>query len=255
MKIQHALSLVATLASVAALPPHSARAALSPYFFTIGDSTVTDDAGWGAGFLAYLNDGADGENRAKSGTTTASWKSNGRWNDLLESIADITSNGTFTPIVTMQWGHNDQKEGGLTLDEYRANLVAYAKDLKAVGAVPIIITPITRRTFVDGKVRQDFVEWRGKAIAAAKDGGAKWLDLTLASTNYVNSIGEENAQYYNYGSAGTDKTHLNSAGSKVFGRMVADLLLAKRPDLEVFFKKQPRLSSLIAAGEFATGDE
>jgi hypothetical protein len=58
-----------------------------------------------------------------------------------------------------------------------------------------------------------------------------------------------------YGSAGTDQTHLNSAGSKVFGWMVIDLLLARRPDLVQYFVSNPKLSALIKAGEFASGDE
>lgn len=253
MKLSSAIALLAATTTASARTIAQPRAALAPYFYTIGDSTVTETAGWGQGFREFTN-GASGENRAVSGTTTVSWKSNGRWADLLEAIG--TKNTTHRVIVTLQWGHNDQKsDTGITLDDYRENIVNYVKDLKAVGATPIVVTPITRRTFVDGKVREDFKDWRGKAIAASKDAGAYWLDLTLASTNYMNAIGEEDAQKYNWGDAGTDRTHLNSSGSKVFGRMVIDLLLAKRSDLAGYFKANEKLSGLIKAGEYATGDE
>ncbi|ETS84964.1 hypothetical protein PFICI_02989 [Pestalotiopsis fici W106-1] len=225
------------------------RASKDPYFLLIGDSTVAVNGGWGDGFLSYLRNGAEGENRGKSGSTTASWKANGRWADLLTTVAD--EKDAKEPIVTIQFGHNDQKS--LTLDEYRANLVNITTTLKEAGATPIIITPLTRRNFDGDEVQQDFVEWRGKAIAVAKEVGIKWLDLTQASTNYINAIGAENASYYDLSEG--DGTHLNTAGQTVFGRMVADLLLEKRTDLSTFFTPNEALSDKISAGEFATGDE
>ncbi|KAL3291857.1 putative acetylesterase [Colletotrichum asianum] len=251
MKFAMVASVLLAAANFGAATVLSERATKPPYFILIGDSTVTANAGWGTGFLDYLTGDAKGENRAKSGTSTSSWQSNGRWKDLLETIEEVKEE--YRPIVPMQFGHNDQKY--LSLDEYRAYIVQMVTDIQDAGGKAIVITPLTRRLFIDGNVREDFVEWRGKAIAAAKDAGAYYLDLTLASTNYVNAIGQENAQNYNYGDAGTDRTHLNSAGSKVFGRMVLDLLLQKRSDLSEYFTSNDALSALIAAGEFATGDE
>lgn len=98
---------------------------------------------------------------------------------------------------------------------------------------------------------RDLAEWRGKTIAAAKASSVRWLDLNLASTDYVNTIGEENAQYYNL--ASTDRTHLGEAGEIVFGRMVVDLLLEKRSDLEVYFSADQEITDAIANGEFTTG--
>lgn len=83
--------------------------------------------------------------------------------------------------------------------------------------------------------------------------GVKYLDLNEASTDYVNAIGQDNADYYNLSDG--DRTHLNTAGEKVFGRMVVDLLLRKRKDLKRLFEPAGQLSKKIWAGEFATGDE
>lgn len=109
------------------------RAKKPPYFFLIGDSTVAVNGGWGDGFLSYLKDSAEGENRGKSGSTTVSWKSNGRWASLLQGINDTRAD--YEPVVTVQFGHNDQKS--LTLDEFRANLVNIATELKDAGATPV----------------------------------------------------------------------------------------------------------------------
>ncbi|KAE8326246.1 SGNH hydrolase-type esterase domain-containing protein [Aspergillus sergii] len=243
-----ALGLVATLLSQVQGSPIT-RAAKTPYLFLIGDSTVAVNGGWGNGLLAYLKDPAKGENRAVSGTTTVSWKSNGRWDDL---IASIESNAAdYEPIVTVQFGHNDQKT--LTLDEFTSNLESIATDIQGAGGTPIFITSLTRRNFDGGEVKQDLNDWRDATITAAKAVGIQYLDLNTASTNYVNAIGEENAIKYNL--ASDDRTHLNTAGEAVFGRMTLDLLLEAREDLSAYFESNEALSEKIANGEYATGDE
>ncbi|KAL4961121.1 SGNH hydrolase-type esterase domain-containing protein [Aspergillus stella-maris] len=225
------------------------RASNPPYFITIGDSTVAANGGWGDGFLSFVASPADGVNRGKSGSTTVSWLANGRWEDLVENINETISD--YETIVTMQWGHNDQKS--LSLDEYEENLKGIVSDLQDLGATPIIITPLSRRNFDGDTVSEDFVEWRLRAIAAAEDSEIDYLDLTTASTDYVNAIGAENAATYDLSEG--DGTHINEAGGIVFGRMVADLLLEKRDDLEEYIAPNEELSEKIANGEYATGEE
>ncbi|KAF5562846.1 acetylesterase [Fusarium napiforme] len=243
-----------------------AQAAKPPQFFLIGDSTVAVDGGWGNGFLSYLNAPAKGDNRGVSGSTTVSWKSNGRWDALIKDIG--AAKADFEPVVTIQFGHNDQKV--MQLDEFHANLVDIGNQIKAAGGTPasllanlqispvlrscqIFITSLTRRTFQNGEVVQNLKEWAAETIAAAGDVGAQYLELNKASTDYVNAIGNENAQRYNWGEG--DRTHLNPAGEIVFGRMVVDLLLEAREDFSSSFTSNKALSDKIANGEFATGDE
>ncbi|KAM0554895.1 hypothetical protein ACHAPJ_006630 [Fusarium lateritium] len=225
------------------------RAAKPPRFFLIGDSTVAINGGWGDGFLSYLNAPAEGDNRGVSGSTTVSWKSSGRWDALIEDIG--AAKVDFEPIVTIQFGHNDQKT--LTLNDFHTNLVDIGTQIKEAGGTPIFITSLTRRTFQDGKVVENLKEWAAETIAAAGDVDAQYLELNKASTDYVNAIGEENAQYYNLASG--DRTHLNPAGETVFGRLVVDLLLEKREDLSSYFTANEALSEKIRNGEFATGEE
>lgn len=227
------------------------KAASPPYFILIGDSTVTDNAGWGGAFVDLITGGAEGDNRAVSGRTAESWQANGRWDALFKTINETVAD--WEPIVTIQFGHNDQK--AVTVDEYQASLEDMTTQLKDAGATPIVISPITRRNWYDGVLREDFVEWRKAAKLAATHTGCDFVDLTTASTTYVKAIGEEDSQYYNYGDAGTDGTHLNAAGAKVFSRMVSDLLLDVRADLGDYIAANAVLSGLIADGEFATGDE
>lgn len=96
-------------------------------------------------------------------------------------------------------------------------------------------------------------DWAAETIAAAGDVGAEYLELNKASTDYVNAIGAQNADSYNWGPG--DRTHLNPSGEVVFGRMVLDLLLEKRGDFAVYFNSDEALSEKIKKGEYATGGE
>ena len=107
--------------------------AKTPYFLLVGDSTVAVDGGWGDGFLSYLQDPGEGENRGSSGKTTVSWKSDGRWDALLATV-EATKND-YEPIVTIQFGHNDQKV--MDAAEFQGNMESIVNDLAAAGATPV----------------------------------------------------------------------------------------------------------------------
>lgn len=79
------------------------------------------------------------------------------------------------------------------------------------------------------------------------------MDLNLASTNYVNAIGENYAASYNLEDG--DATHLGPGGEIVFGRMVLDLLLEARKDLGIYFESDEELSNKIANGKYASGEQ
>ncbi|KAF4774803.1 GDSL-like Lipase/Acylhydrolase [Colletotrichum scovillei] len=230
MRVSQALSVVATAFTTVSAVPFS----------------------WGNGFLSFVESPADGKNYGKSGATTVSFRAQGIWNTV---IGEVEANKeAFSPIVTIQFGHNDQKAAAnISADQFQANLEKLANEVTAAGGTPILITSLTRRTFSGGKVIQNLETERLRAIAAAEAVGATYLDLNTASTNYINAIGNENGHKYDLASG--DSTHLNSAGEVVFGRLVADLLLEKRTDLAVYIRENKALSDKIKAGEFATGDE
>lgn len=112
---------------------------------------------------------------------------------------------------------------------------------------------MTRRNFNNSQVIENLADHSAKAIEAAESVGIQYLDLNRASTDYVNSIGEENAHTYDLSDG--DGTHLNATGETVFGRLVADLLLEKRDDLEEYFTPDEELSRKLREGKYASGDE
>ncbi|KAF4435939.1 acetylesterase [Fusarium austroafricanum] len=238
-----------SIASVALGLFGGSQAKKSPFFILTGDSTVATGGGWGDALLNGTKRPGGGINIAKNGATTVSFRAQGLWDTALENVK--THKKDHEAIVTIQFGHNDQKT--LTLEQYSDNLHTMIGEVKEAGGTAIIITSLTRRTFKDGKVVENLSKERDAAIAVANAAGVKYLDLNTASTKYVNAIGQDNADKYN--EIEGDRTHLNFSGKLVFGRIVADLLVSKRRDLARWIMTNKKLSQLIKDGVYATGGE
>ncbi|KAH7174878.1 putative rhamnogalacturonan acetyltransferase [Fusarium flagelliforme] len=239
------LTIVSTVLSILG----SVQAAKSPFFILTGDSTVATGGGWGDALINGTKKPGGGINLAKNGATTVSFRDQGLWDKALEQIN--TQKKKHEAIVTIQFGHNDQKT--LTLEQYSDNLSTMIGEVKSAGGTAIIITSLTRRTFKDGSVVENLIKERDAAIAVANKAGVQYLDLNTASTKYVNAIGQENADKYN--EIEGDRTHLNFSGKIVFGRMVADMLVQKRRDLARYIRSNKKLTKLIGDGVYATGQE
>ena len=244
---------------------HNSRANKPVYWLLAGDSTTAPKGGWGDAFLSTtVASGSSGHNYGHSGATTKSFRSSD-WSKVVKDIGTYKSQ--YSVCVTIQvgllvchsnagaksrqFGHNDQKNNsGVSVSEFKANLARFAAEATSAGATPILLTPLTRRTFDKSthRVIENLVDQREATIDAALASSLKWIDLNKASTDYVNAIGQQAASKYNLESG--DWTHLNPWGGVVFARIVSDLLVAKYPgDFEAVTQKNETLSSLIKAGK------
>lgn len=107
-----------------------------PYFILTGDSTVAVKGGWGDGFLSFVKAPAEGINPAKSGATTVSFRRQGLWDKALQAVRDNAANAQ--PIVTMQFGHNDQKPAAnISTEQFRNNLEVMSREAREAGAFPV----------------------------------------------------------------------------------------------------------------------
>jgi lysophospholipase L1-like esterase len=161
-------------------------------------------------------------------------------------------------LTTQQFGHNDQKPtSGVSLTDYRNNLATFASEVEQAGATPILLTPLTRRTFnkTTNRVIENFSNETAITLDVAQSNDLHVVDLNKASTAYVNAIGQNGADTYNWGengTTGTDRTHLNPWGEVVFARMVSDLLVAKYEDeFGEWTVRNETLSELIKDGKVA----
>lgn len=91
---------------------------------------------------------------------------------------------------------------------------------------------MSRRDFTsETTLTQNLADQRTYTIFAAGNSSTWYVDFNQASTEYLVAIGNASAQTYDLNC--TDQTHLNSWGSVVFGRMIADVILGHEPDVGV----------------------
>ncbi|KAI1740213.1 SGNH hydrolase-type esterase domain-containing protein [Xylaria scruposa] len=233
--------------TAAAAAASTQQRAKPPAFFLAGDSTTAVDGGWGNGLLATLVEPAWGLNFGLSGATTKSFVDRGYWANVTSHLKENVDE--FECFVTISFGHNDQKEGsGVTFAQYQQNLIKFANEVKSLGGTALLVSSLTRRVFPSGdphNATDSLHDQRLAAIEAAKTTGSAIIDLNAASLAYVNAIGRDASWAYNWGDDRKDTTHLNPWGEVVFGRMVADLVVRARPDLESWIAPNDTLSNAI----------
>ncbi len=197
-----------------------------PTIFIAGDSTVTDQSGdypyrpehcysgWGQALPVYLNATISASNHAHSGLTTESFRNEGHHNIVLEAIHP----GDF---FFMQFAHNDQKlehlkaEGG-----YRQNLIRYINEIRALGAFPVLITPLARNTWkgIDGTYNDLLCDHANACRRLASEYNVPLIDLHKASTSYIIEHGLEDSRRLFYPG---DYTHTNDYGAVMMAGFVA----------------------------------
>src|SRR5947209_268386 len=153
----------------------------------VGDSTVAPKNGWGPGFCALATPEVTCINLGKNGRSSSSYRAEGSWAKVLDELK------TSPAYVLIQFGHNDQpgKPGRSTdlATEFPVNLRQYVKDVIAAGGKPVLVTPLTRRTFKDGKVKDDLGLWGAATKKVAAEEGVPVLDLNTESLAAVQAMG------------------------------------------------------------------
>ncbi|KAJ4348555.1 uncharacterized protein N0V89_009932 [Didymosphaeria variabile] len=242
--------LLAPLAIALPVPGHNDEKPAA--FFLAGDSTTavqsTGGGGWGDGFLRTLKSPAFGVNKGHNGATTVSFVKGGDWAQVLNLVKNATDN--YNVYVTIQFGHNDQKPANnVSIPQFKTNLASLASDVQSLGATPLLFTSLSRRNFNGNELIQDLGDVVNATREVAAASHIKLIDLNAASRKYVQAIGSADADKYNLVEG--DRTHLNTHGSDVFGRIVADLLLGSDRSLGRWIGRNVTLSHLIAEGVYA----
>jgi lysophospholipase L1-like esterase len=215
----------------------SARQAATPIrIVLVGDSTVTDDSGWGGGFRLLATSGIEVVNTAANGRSSKSFIAEGRWSEAL------AKKGQYYLI---QFGHNDEPGKGPDRETdpsttYRANMARYVDEARAIGAKPILVTSLVRRLYnADGTIRSTQTRYVNVVRALAKEKQVPLVDLHAISLADAEQVGDDVwADLSPRDEKGQiDRTHLNAKGSEVVARMVVDALQKVAPELSPFFRK------------------
>ncbi|HXW07134.1 MAG TPA: rhamnogalacturonan acetylesterase [Vicinamibacterales bacterium] len=203
----------------------------------VGDSTVTDDSGWGAGFRKCVGDSVEVVNLAANGRSSKSFLDEGRWTDALARRGDY---------YLIQFGHNDEPGKGPDRETdprttFRDNMSRYVDETRAMGAIPVLVTSLVRRVYDrDGTIRTTQTPYVEAVRALAKEKAVPLVDLHAISLHDAEHAGDDVwADLSPKDEAGAvDRTHLNAKGSEVVGRMLADGLRAAVPALAPHLRPQ-----------------
>ena len=184
---------------LAAQPPviadAAARAAVKQIhvrkIILVGDSTTQVGSGWGGSFCAYhLASSVTCVDLARGGRSTFDYRAEGSWAIALN---EMKTPGYDQVYVLIQFGHNDQPgRPARSTDlatEFPANLRGYITEARAAGAIPVLVTPLTRRAFKDGSLLDDLEPWAAAARQVATEMKVPLVDLHTVSANAVQAMG------------------------------------------------------------------
>jgi lysophospholipase L1-like esterase len=194
-----------------------------PTIFVAGDSTLTDQnapipyyplyscCGW-AQLLGLHFKNIAVCNQAHSGMTTNCFRDDGHWNI-------VKSHMKKGDIFIMQFGHNDQKRRNLAaFGGYINNLRWYVNEVRKLGAIPIIASPISRVPFVDRGEYHSLLESHALACRqAAMEMDVPFIDLHSLTFKFLCENFENAADYFIKG----DITHTNEYGAVKIAEFVA----------------------------------
>jgi len=213
-----------------------------PTLFVIGDSTVRNNTkgqqGWGDSLAALFDQTRNKvENRALGGRSSRTFLREGLWAKIVAQMQP----GDF---VLMQFGHNDGgplnsgraraslkgngEETQEIIDEKTAQkevvhtygwyLRKYCADATAKGATPIVLSPIPRNIWKDGKVARasrDYGKWSAESAHLA---GAAFVDLNELVAVRYEKLGPEKVSALFFG----DHTHTSAAGARINAEAVVE---------------------------------
>jgi lysophospholipase L1-like esterase len=206
----------------------------------MGDSTVTDKAGWGLGFKQFLTDRAECINTAAGGRSSKSFINEGRWTQALALKGDY---------YLIQFGHNDEPGKGPERSTdpntaYREFMTRYVDETRAIDAKPILVTSLVRRQWDksgSGKIDSSLTPYVETVKKLAKEKKVPLVDLHARSKELCEQLGKEKCYEFSpiKDNNQIDNTHLNAKGSVIFARLVVEELVRAVPELKPCFRSEP----------------
>ncbi len=217
--------------------PERVAGAISTVYIS-GDSTVqtydpiayAPQAGWGQMIDRFFADDVAFANHAIGGRSSKNFITQGRLDEILRSIRP----GDYHLI---QFGHNDATQGVddryASPADYKEYLRTYVEGTRQRGATPVLVTPVSRRSFdpATGVFAVSFPEYVAKMTELADEEAVLLVDLSASSRAYLDEIGPEAAKavflhvdpgvFPNRPAGTADDTHFQEYGAIQMARLIA----------------------------------
>ncbi len=243
--------------------------------FTIhlmGDSTMAEkdlsdgkpERGWGMMFPNFVDDGVKVVNYAQNGRSTKSFIDLGLWDKVHGNLHE----GDW---VFIQFGHNDSKEDdparyAAPWGAYQDNLRRFVREAREKGATPVLLTPVARRWFKDGRLdRNCHGDYPAAMTQVAREEGVILLDITTPTLDWIEGLGDEASRPYfmhlqpgRYACAPqgkTDNTHTVAAGARKVAEIVCSRIREQIPEIASHLTSWDIVVSPDGHGDYMTVQE
>jgi lysophospholipase L1-like esterase len=133
--------------------------------------------------------------------------------------ASLKGNGEETQDVGMESTKKTE-----TVHSYGWYMRKYITDTKVKGAIPVVLSPIPRNMWSDGKVSRAAKDYGKWAAEAAQNGGAFFVDLNDIVAKHYEAEGSAKVLEKYFTAA--DHTHTTEAGAKLNAASVIEGLKA-----------------------------
>ena len=201
----------------------------SPRLHLVGDSTMADkinlaypERGWGQLLPQFMLPELSIINHAANGRSTLRFLNEGRWQLLVTELKP----GDY---VLIQFGHNDQKQDDPSRyaaadSTYPQLLSRFIAEVRAKDAIPMLATPICRRSFDEkGQLENNLANYADAMRKVATQEKVTLFDLNSQSCADISRFGLAASQayfiqvpaglYQKFPEGKTDNTHLNTQGA------------------------------------------
>lgn len=207
-----------------------------PNLFIAGDSTASikapdkrPESGWGEYLSTFISPNLNVINLAENGKSTKSFIDAG----LLDQIDHLIQENDY---LLIQFGHNDEKKDDplryTSKTDYQKNIEHMILVAKKHQAIPILISSITRRKFISGKLDKDaLADYPHYMKEVSERLKTHYIDAYKITQSIVSQLGESSSKkvylhlnekdHPNYPNGLKDDTHLSPYGAKLFASLIA----------------------------------
>ena len=205
-----------------------------------GDSTVASykadnvSQGWGWALGQLLDDRVTVINEARGGRSSKSFRSEGHWDRAIGHKPDY---------IIIQFGHNDNPGKGPEREtdpgpggEYRANLRRYVAEARAAGAKVVLVSPTTRRMYVEGEMidpAEGNLAYAAAVLAVAEDLDCPVVDLNRLTRELFERLGKQSSDWIQ---PLGDTAHFTPAGARRIAITLATALAEVEPSLKHYLR-------------------
>ncbi|MDQ6530333.1 rhamnogalacturonan acetylesterase [Flavobacterium sp. LHD-85] len=205
--------------------------------YCIGDSTMANkkdpeknpEHGWAQVLQPFFNENITVINKAVNGRSTKSFIAEKRWDSIYRKL----KKGDY---LFIEFGHNDEKIEDSTRytnphTAYRHNLIRFVKESRDKGAIPVLLTSISRRNFNEkGVLVPTHGDYPLETRLVAQEYNVPFIDLEYYTELLEQSYGPEKSKllhlhfkagenaYYDKDKA--DDTHLSLLGAQKIAQIV-----------------------------------